>query len=179
MEITTLRNGSTRTSGRIEKMRSDFQASVGGVMRVEGSIQQPNVSGAESSGYWPAFWMLGGTLRGAYTNWPSIGEIDIMEDVNGASSVFGTLHCGSAQGGPCNETTGITSGQQPCPGCQTGFHTYAVEYDRSVSPEQIRWYLDDSNFFTVKANQVDARIWDHATHQGFFIFLDREMGGGV
>ncbi len=175
--IKPLRNGSAWTSGRIETKRTDFQPSVGGVMRVEASIQQPNVSGAESSGYWPAFWVLGAPFRGVYTNWPSIGEIDVMEDVNGASSVFGTLHCGSAQGGPCNETTGITSGQHPCPGCQTGFHTYAVEYDRSVSPEQIRWYLDDSNFFTVNANQVDATTWNDATHHGFFIILDVAMGG--
>jgi hypothetical protein len=95
----------------------------------------PNVSGAAAAGYWPAFWALGAAARpvGA-TNWPSIGEIDVMEDINGRSSEFATLHCGSNPDGPCHETTGISSGERACGGCQTGFHQYAVEYDRSVSP---------------------------------------------
>ena len=101
-----------------------------------------------------------------------------MEDINGLSSEFGTLHCGVSPGGPCNETTGIGSGQRACGGCQTGFHTYAIEYDRSVSPEQIRWYLDGNNFFTVNANQVDATTWNNATHHGFFMILNVAIGGG-
>jgi hypothetical protein len=44
------------------------------------------------------------------TNWPSIGELDVMEDINGRSLEFATLHCGVYPGGPCNETTGIGSG---------------------------------------------------------------------
>jgi len=100
-----------------------------------------------------------------------------MEDINGLSSEFGTLHCGVAPGGPCNEFTGLGSGQRACGGCQTGFHTYAMEFDRSVSPEQIRWYLDGNNFFTVNANQVDATTWNNATHHGFFMILNVAMGG--
>jgi Carbohydrate binding module (family 6)/Glycosyl hydrolases family 16 len=167
------------TSGRIETRRTDFAAPEGGVLRVEASIQQPNVSGAAAAGYWPAFWMLGAAARpvGA-TNWPGIGEIDILEDVNGRSSEFATLHCGTNPGGPCNETTGIGSGERACSGCQTGFHTYAMELDRSTSPERIRWYLDGSNFFTVTANQVDATTWNNATHHGFFLILNVAMGGG-
>lgn len=167
------------TSGRIETQRTDFAAPAGGKLRVEASIQQPNVSGAAAAGYWPAFWMLGAAARpvGA-TNWPGIGEWDIMEDINGLSSEFGTLHCGTSPGGPCNETTGLGSGQRTCSGCQTGYHTYAIEYDRSVSPEQLRWYLDGNNFFTVNANQVDATTWNNATQHGFFIILNVAMGGG-
>src|SRR6185369_4801947 len=99
-------------------------------------------------GYWPAFWALGAAARpvGA-TNWPSIGEGDIMEDSNGRSSVFSTLHCGTG------------SGERACSGCQTGFHTYAVEYDRSVSPEQLRFYLDGNNYFTLNSSQLDATTW--------------------
>jgi beta-glucanase (GH16 family) len=168
------------TSGRIETQRTDFAAPAGGKLRVEASLQQPNISGAGAAGYWPAFWMMGAAARpAAATNWPSIGEIDLMEDINGRSSEFATLHCGNtASGGPCNETTGIGSGERGCPGCQTGFHTYAMEYDRSVSPEQIRWYLDGTNFFTVNSTQVDATTWNNATHHGFFIILNVAMGGG-
>src|SRR6201990_1640809 len=112
------------TSGRVEPQRTDFAAPAGGKVRLEARLQQPNVSGAAAAGYWPAFWSMGAPARpvGA-TNWPSIGEIDIMEDINGLSSLFGTLHCGPSIPGTCNETTGIGSGQQACPGRPTAFHT--------------------------------------------------------
>jgi hypothetical protein len=178
LKITALRDSSGNwTSGRIESQRSDFAAPVGGELQVSASIQQPNVSGAAAAGYWPAFWMLGAQYRVDH-NWPQDGEIDIMEDVNGLSSVFGTLHCGVDPGGPCNETTGIGSGQKPCSGCQTAFHTYSMIVDRSVSPEQIRWYLDGNNYFTVSANQVDPTTWANAVDHGFFIIFDLAMGGG-
>jgi beta-glucanase (GH16 family) len=177
--IRPIRNGSGGwTSGRVETQRTDFAAPAGGKLRLEASLQQPNVSGTAAAGYWPAFWSLGAAARGVgATNWPGVGEIDMMEDINGLSSEFGTLHCGVAPGGPCNEYTGLGSGQRACGGCQTGFHTYAMEDDRSVSPEQIRWYLDGNNFFTVNANQVDATTWNNATHHGFFMILNVAMGG--
>jgi len=177
LKITALRDGSGNwTSGRIETNRSDFAAPAGGQLQVSASVQQPNVSGAAAAGYWPAFWMLGSQFRVDH-NWPNDGEIDIMEDINGRSSVFGTLHCGVDPGGPCNETTGIGSGEHPCPGCQTGFHTYSMIVDRSVSPEQIRWYLDGNNYFTISANQVDPTTWTNAVDHGFFIIFDLAMGG--
>jgi hypothetical protein len=178
LKVTAIRDASGNwTSGRIETQRSDFAAPVGGQLQMTASVQQPNVSGAAAAGYWPAFWMLGSQFR-VDGNWPNDGEIDAMEDINGLSSVFGTLHCGVDPGGPCNETTGIGSGQHACTGCQTGFHTYSVIVDRSVSPEQIRWYLDGANYFTVNANQVPAATWSAAVDHGFFIIFDLAMGGG-
>jgi hypothetical protein len=180
LRITPIRSASGAwTSARIETQRTDLAAPAGGKLRIEGRLQQPNVSGAAAAGYWPAFWSMGAAARSVgATNWPSIGEIDVMEDINGRSSVFGTLHCGTSPGGPCNETTGLGSGEHACPGCQTGFHTYAYEIDRSVSPEQVRWYLDGVNYFTVRANQVDATTWNNAIHHGFFVILNVAMGGG-
>jgi beta-glucanase (GH16 family) len=169
--------GSGWTSGRIETQAATFGAPAGGVVRMEASIQQPNLSTANGAGYWPAFWMLGSALRSG-TAWPGVGEVDILEDINSRSSVFGTLHCGTNPGGPCNESTGIGSGEHACPGCQTGYHDYAVEIDRSTSPEQIRWYLDGALYFTVKANQVDATTWTNAVDHPFFIIFDLAMGGG-
>jgi hypothetical protein len=178
--IKPIRDSSGRwTSGRVETQRTDFAAPSGGKVRIEARLQQPNVSGAAAAGYWPAFWALGAAARpvGA-TNWPSIGEWDIMEDINGRSSVFSTLHCGSSPGGPCNETTGLGSGERACSGCQTSFHTYAVEYDRGTSPEQLRWYLDGNNYFTLNSSQVDSTTWNNATHHGMFVILNVAMGGG-
>ncbi len=165
------------TSGRVETQADGFGARPGGVVRVQASIQQPNVTTANGAGYWPAFWMLGAPLR-VGVGWPGSGEVDILEDINGRSSVFGTLHCGVSPGGPCNESSGIGSGEHACSGCQTGYHTYAVEIDRSTSPEQMRWYLDGANYFTLNANQVDATTWANAVDHSFFVIFDLAMGGG-
>lgn len=100
-----------------------------------------------------------------------------MENVNGLSSIFSTLHCGTASGGPCNEKSGLSSGQYKISGDPTDFHTYRVEIDRSVSPEEIRWYLDGTKFFTLAADQVDATTWSHAVDHSFFIILNLAVGG--
>ncbi|MEU6818566.1 glycoside hydrolase family 16 protein [Streptomyces sp. NPDC046860] len=178
--ITPRRDSSGRwTSGRVETNRTDFQPPAGGKLRVQARVQMPNVTGAAAKGYWPAFWMLGSPFRGNYWNWPGVGELDIMENVQGLNNVWSTMHCGTNPGGPCNETTGIGN-SRPCPGstCQSGFHTYAMEWDRSTSPQQIRFYVDDVNFHTVRADQVDATTWANATNHGYFIILNVAMGGG-
>ncbi|MFE0917467.1 glycoside hydrolase family 16 protein [Streptomyces nigra] len=180
LRITPRRDGAGRwTSGRIETNRTDFQPPSGGRLRVEARIQVPNVTGAAAKGYWPAFWMLGAPYRGNYWNWPGVGELDIMENTQGMNTVFATMHCGTAPGGPCNENSGI-GGNTTCSGttCQAGFHTYRLEWDRSTSVEEIRFYLDGVNFHTVRANQVDATTWANATNHGYFIILNVAMGGG-
>ncbi|MFI6938594.1 glycoside hydrolase family 16 protein [Streptomyces sp. NPDC050418] len=180
LRITPLRDGSGNwTSGRIETRRADFKAPAGGTLAIEGRIQMPNVTGSQALGYWPAFWALGAPYRGNYWNWPSIGEFDIMENVNGINSVWGVLHCGVNPGGPCNETQGIGAAK-PCPGssCQSAFHTYRFEWDRSVSPNVLRWYVDGQEYLSVDENRVGAEAWNNMTsHAGYFILLNVAMGG--
>jgi len=175
--IKALNNNGSWTSGRIETVNSSFAAPAGGELEVTASLQQPNVSGQSALGYWPAFWMLGSAFRGVYTNWPSVGEIDMMEDINGLSREYATLHCGVASGGPCNEKNGLGSGPVSCSGCQTAYHTYTAIIDRSSSPEQIRWYLDGNQIFSVSSSQMDATTWANAVDHSFFIILDLAMGG--
>ncbi|MFJ9951867.1 glycoside hydrolase family 16 protein [Kitasatospora sp. NPDC091207] len=179
LRITPIRDANgTWTSGRIETRRSDFEPPAGGKLRIESRIQMPNVTGPAAAGYWPAFWTLGAPYRGNYWNWPTIGEFDLMENVNGVNQVWGTLHCGGNPGGPCNETTGLGA-VHACPGsaCQGNFHTYALEWDRSVSPQQLRWYVDGVQFHSVTSAQMDAATWDAATAHGHFILLNVAMGG--
>ncbi|MEU0567588.1 glycoside hydrolase family 16 protein [Nonomuraea sp. NPDC005983] len=180
LRITAQRSGSGEwTSARIETRRADFKPADGRVLRIEGRIQMPNVTGQEALGYWPAFWALGSPYRGNYWNWPGIGEFDIMENVNGVNAVWGVLHCGVNPGGPCNETTGIGS-NRACPGstCQSAFHTYRFEWDRSVSPNQLRWYVDGQQFHSVSQAQFDAGTWNGMTgHGGYFLLLNLAMGG--
>ena len=127
LNITPVNSGGSWTSGRIETVADNFAAPAGGEMEVSASIKQPNPG--SGLGYWPAFWMLGAGFRasGAGTsgtmtcsNWPSTGEIDIMEDVNALSEVAGTLHCGVDPGGPCNETTGRAAGWSRAPAARPG-----------------------------------------------------------
>ena len=75
----------------------------------------------------------------------------------GLSKDSGILHCGNltqrnSDGtfGPCHEKSGLGSGLQTCTGCQQGFHTYTVIIDRrDANDQQIRWYLDGRQFFSV------------------------------
>lgn len=167
------------TSARVETRRTDFQPPANGKLRMEASIKQPDVSGAEAAGYWPAFWALGGPARpvGA-TNWPGVGEIDMLENINGRDSHFAAFHCGTGIPGTCNETTGLGSGERPCPGCKTSFHTYGVEWDRSVTPQALRWYRDGTVYFTLTRDQVDRASWDNALNHGYFMILNVAIGGG-
>ena len=168
--------GSAWTSGRV-RTKSLFGAPVGGEMMVTASIEQPDP--ANALGYWPGFWMLGPKA------WPMDGEIDIMEDVNGLSQDSGTLHCGNLSQpnpdgtfGPCHEKSGLGSGLMACVGCQQGFHTYTAVIDRrDASDQQIRWYLDGREFFSVNESRVGEAAWTAAVDHGFSILLDVAVGG--
>ena len=179
LHITALRDASGNwTSGRVETARDDFQPPPGGVLAVEGRMQLPNLTGTAAAGYWPAFWMLGTPYRGNLWNWPGIGEIDVMENVQGLNTEWGTLHCGTSPGGECNETDGL-SGNTPggSPSLQSGMHTYRVEWDESISPQAIRWYLDGRLFHSVSQNQVSASTWSAAFDHGYYLILDLAIGG--
>ena len=54
------------TSGRIETKRTDFVCKPGRKMRIQASLNLPNVGSKGSAGYWPAFWSLGSAYRGNY-----------------------------------------------------------------------------------------------------------------
>jgi hypothetical protein len=166
------------TSARIESLRSDFHAPAGGLLRIESRIRMPDVHGTAALGYWPAFWTLGRSFRNLH-DWPASGEIDVAENINGMNRVWGTLHCGVSPGGPCHEKHGL-SADAPCPGltCQSAYHVYAVEWDRRVSPQQLRWYVDDTLYHTLLQTDVPAATWQRmSTREGMFVILDLAIGG--
>lgn len=165
LDITAVGQGNSWTSGRVQTKRL-FAPPAGGELMVKASIKQPNP--AHGLGYWPAFWLLGpGT-------WPQHGEIDVMEDANARSEHSGTFHCGT----PCHEYTGLTTGLRPCPACQTGYHTYNIVIDRrQPGAEQIRWYLDNREFYSVSESTVGRAAWTEAVDHGFTIIFDIAMGG--
>jgi beta-glucanase (GH16 family) len=176
LDITALGSGQTWTSGRIQTWRA-FVPPPGGELKVTASIRQPGP--VHGLGYWPAFWLLGPG------QWPGTGEIDILEDVNALSRHSGTLHCGNLTQrnpdgtfGPCHEDSGLGSGLRPCPGCQTGYHTYSVIIDRRrAGGERIVWFLDGRPFFAAGEQQVGRRPWLAAMRSGFTVIFDIAMGG--
>ena len=109
----------------------------------------------------------------------------MLEDVDGLSEHSGAFHCGNLSQpnpdgtfGPCHEHNGLSSLLRSCPGCQSGYHVYSVIVDRrNAADEQIRWYLDGKEFFSVSERQVGATTWDEAVNHGFSIILDLAMGG--
>jgi hypothetical protein len=179
LNIKALRGaGGGWTSGRIESRRGDLRPPAGGVLAVEARMQLPNLTGAAALGYWPAFWMLGTPYRSDPWSWPRVGEIDIMENVQGLNTQYATMHCGTAPGGECNEFDGLSANTPGgSPSLQSAMHTYRMEWDESTPLQEIRWYLDGRLFHTVRQDRVSAATWAAATDHGYYIVLNLAMGG--
>ena len=89
-------------------------------------------------GAWPAIWTLGREME-----WPSNGEIDIMEMIgkeddpgsNGEQTM--SLHYLSKESGECFSSIERYRSEYECFG--DDFHTWAIEWEEG----EIRWYFDD------------------------------------
>ena len=154
--------GRPYTSARIRTMgMRDFLYG-----RIEGRMKLPSTSGV-----WPAFWML--PTDSPYGGWASSGEIDIMESVNTASSVHGTIHYGSnwpnnqSRGGSFSDGTDFSD----------DFHVFALEWE----PDQLSWSIDGNVYSTLNSNQ-----WFSSADTGnnrapfdnqFHILLNVAVGG--
>src|SRR6185312_8721852 len=123
--------------------------------RIEASIKLPAFQGS-----WPAFWMLGTNINSV--GWPQCGEIDIMEQINTASTIYGTIHWfnnGNAQYGGTTTTS------------VTGYHLYAVQWDTN----SISWFVDNNLYATANiANNINNT---GAFHNPFFIILNMAVAG--
>ncbi|MEZ0076026.1 hypothetical protein ABH927_005402 [Planotetraspora sp. GP83] len=58
-----------------------------------------------------------------------------------------------------------------------------MEWDRSISPEQLRFYLDGVRFHTINSNQVAAGTWGQRDqprllHPGVTLETTTDTGGG-
>ncbi|MBN1139666.1 MAG: family 16 glycosylhydrolase [Anaerolineae bacterium] len=130
--------------------------------RIEARLKIPY-----GQGVWPAWWSLGNDIGEA--DWPACGEIDIMENIGSEpATVHGTIHGpgysgGSGIGGAYNLPTGNLS---------DAFHTYAIEWE----PDLIRWFIDDTNYFTATVDDIPAGmewVYDHP----FYLLLNVAVGG--
>jgi beta-glucanase (GH16 family) len=135
--------------------------------RIEARIKVP-----EGAGVWPAFWMLGNDFdrnpnEPLDSNWPDVGEIDIMEHLGREPDlVMGTVH-GPGYAG----AGGLTRWNRQEYDIADEFHTYAIEWDESG----ITWFYDGEPYFTVTPDVLSGREW--VFDKEFFVLLNLALGG--
>ena len=131
--------------------------------RFEARIKIPR-----GQGIWPAFWMLGANIGSV--NWPTCGEIDILENIGREPTlVHGTIHGpgysgGNGIGGPYSLPGGVDFADD--------FHLYAMEW----TTNQIKWFVDGQQYFMVTpANLPNGTTWVFT--QPEFLLLNLAVGG--
>ncbi|KAB5542862.1 glucan endo-1,3-beta-glucosidase A1-like protein [Coniochaeta sp. 2T2.1] len=183
LQITPLLSpdGTTWTSARIESVPAhDFVCQPGQRLRMEASIRVGSAPADSQMGIWPAFWSLGAGYRGHYSSWPGVGEIDILETINGAEKAWQTVHCGSVSGGPCHETDGISGTAALSRG---DWHTVAAEIDRTNeggdwTGERISWFVDGVRTNSVTGAEVgEEEAWSSLAGTPRFLLLNVACGG--
>jgi beta-glucanase (GH16 family) len=132
--------------------------------RFEARIKIPR-----GQGIWPAFWMMGTNINSV--NWPTCGEIDIMENIGREpSKVHGTAH------GPGYSGDDGIGGPAMLPDGKAiadDFHVFAMECE----PERITWFLDGRPYFSL----TPARLPQNSRwvfNQPKFLLLNLAVGGG-
>ena len=147
------------TSGRI-KTQGLYEVQYG---KIEARIKIPR-----GQGIWPAFWMLGKAVPGS--EWPQVGEIDIMENVGKEPAiVHGTVHGPGYSGDNGISAAGILPrhGQ-----FADKFHVYGVEW----SANSIDFFLDSKPYASVTHASLPAgKPW--VFNKPFFLILNVAVGG--
>ncbi|TVY56603.1 Glucan endo-1,3-beta-glucosidase A1 [Lachnellula cervina] len=179
-----LQNGQW-TSARIETRDASFAAAQGGRLLIEARIKLGDAPLEQQQGIWLAFWALGSRFRGNYRNWPTVTEWDFLEVVSGQSTMFSTIHCGYAPGGPCNEYNGLGNGGVPF--SRGVFHSVGFLVDRSMCgegkngtwlDETLNWYLDGEKVFKITGATVgDEETWSLLAHEEHYLLLNVAVGG--
>ncbi len=144
---------------------------------MEASIRFGGNNINNKQGIWPAFWFLGDSIRHG-APWPSCGEIDVLESVNGQLRGYGTLHCDVAPGGVCGEFTGI---QNNVGIPNQDWHTWRVVIDRTPGwwgSESITWYMDGQQFHQITGQRLNNEgVWNAVAHSPLFALLNVAVGG--
>lgn len=175
-ENARVENGLLVIEARQEKYESSYYTSARlltqGLRTFQYGRFEARLKVPRGAGLWPAFWMLGANFERdenepTKSNWPFIGEIDIMEYVGREPDlIFGTAHGPGYSG-----AMGLGKWNRQEYDIADEFHTYAVEWD----VEGIRWFYDGEPYFNLTRELVGNREWvfDHE----FFLILNLAVGG--
>ena len=169
-ENARVENGRLIIEARREAMGSKAYTSARMVSRFKGDWRYGKISVRarlpKGRGVWPAIWML--PTDWIYGDWPSSGEIDIMEHVGfQPDSVFGTVHTQAF-----NHTIGTQVGRAHfLPDAARAFHEYSVEWTNA----QITFLIDNQAYHTFANRGTDYSAWPF--DQRFHLLLNLAVGG--
>ncbi|MEO1495774.1 MAG: family 16 glycosylhydrolase [Planctomycetota bacterium] len=113
-----------------------------------------------SQGMWPAIWLLPRTV-----DWPTGGEIDIMENKGSESEIVSSAYhwqndpsipCCGARQYVFDEYSAFEPGVGPVD-YHAGYHTYAAEWEPGV----VRFYVDDFRHFEIREDS-NLTVFDTA-----------------
>ena len=124
-------------------------------------------------GTWPAIWMLPTQRSYGASYWPDNGEIDIMEHVGYDPDVIhGSAHTKAYH----HSINTQKSGKIKVDSARSGFNVYAVEW----TPEEIRWYVNDREYFKFSNERLSNRAADYKQwpcDKPFHLLLNLAVGG--
>ena len=160
--IQAKKNGTSWTSARIKSQeKRSFQYG-----KIEFRAKLPT-----GVGPWPAAWLLGNNISSV--NWPTCGEIDVMEwrggfngTANGDANTVGhAIHSATRNGSNPVEPSSRSAVVNP----SSAFHTYAVVW----TANNLVFSVDGVDKATLTPPTADAA----AFQKEFFLILNLAMGG--
>ena len=131
--------------------------------RIEVSAKLPSAVGT-----WPAIWMMPGGWTFNDGNWPTVGEIDIMEHVGyDPGVVHASAHSADYQWKIGTQKTGTIN----IPDATESFHSYILEW----TPEVMKAFVDDSLYFEYANEGLGESKWPY--DKPFYLILNVAVGG--
>ncbi len=119
-------------------------------------------------GTWSAIWMMPANWTYNDGNWPTIGEIDIMEHVG---HNLGTIHASAhskdyqwQKNTQQTDTINISDVDEK-------FHSYILEW----TPEVMKAYVDDQLYFEYKNEGLGKSKWPYV--KPFYLIINLAVGG--
>ena len=128
--------------------------------RIEVRAQLP-----QGKGVWPAIWALGTNI--SKVDWPTCGEIDIMEFVGKEThNIYATVHY--AVDGKHQSDGGKLAAPTPL----ADFHIYACEWDS----DRIDFFFDNQKYHTVLIDKV-GKGTDNPFRKPHYLLINFALGG--